>query len=417
MEKAERTYFPKADFLHKYYYDIEKIVKNCSRCSNCKWIDQWEIKEPRFSKVCPSVAYSYFDAYSSQGRHDIILAWLEGRMSPDMSENKMLEVLYTCDTCGGCDASCKRSRDTEVIRMFLDVRAKLVEAGDVLPEHIPVIESLRNEDNTMMGKKKDRGNWVSGLKVKDLTEEKAEVVFHAGCHISFNEDLWDVGKTAVKLLQKLGVDVGIFGKNETCCGTKAWDMGYRGEYKKYAENNVDAWSNAGVKTVITACSDCYYAFKRLYPEKFEVYHIVEYIDKLIKEGKIKFTKTIPMTVTYHDPCHLGRRSNVYEPGKAIMGVYDPPRDILKSIPGIKLIEMYRIKEYAWCCGAGGGLREAYPERSAWTANERITEAVSTGAEAIVSACPWCENNFNEAVRACGAPIKVLDVLQLVDQAL
>ena len=104
-----------------------------------------------------------------------------------------------------------------------------------------------------------------------------------------------------------------------------------------------------------------------------------------------------MKVTYHDPCHLGRRDNVYVPGKAIMGMYETPRNILKSIPGLRLVEMYRIKEYAWCCGAGGGVREAYPDFSEWTAIERIEEAKSTGADAIVSACPWCERNFLDAI--------------------
>ena len=157
--------------------------------------------------------------------------------------------------------------------------------------------------------------------------------------------------------------------------------------------------------------------------KFEVLHTVEFFDRLIKQGKIKLTKAVPMTVTYHDPCHLGRQGEpyvpwkgkekkifnqivVYEPRKpsynGAWGVYEPPRDVLKSIPGLELVEMERIKEYAWCCGAGGGVKEAYPEFSAWTATERIEEAKSTGAEAIVSACPWCERNFIDAIKTDGA---------------
>ena len=124
-----------------------------------------------------------------------------------------------------------------------------------------------------------------------------------------------------------------------------------------------------------------------------------------------------MTVTYHDPCHLGRRDHVYVPGEAIMGIYDPPRNIIKSIPGVELIEMERIKENAWCCGAGGGVREAYPDFNAFTAQERIEEAKSTGAEALVTACPWCERNFIDAISKNGDQMKVFDIVELVQQAI
>ena len=124
-----------------------------------------------------------------------------------------------------------------------------------------------------------------------------------------------------------------------------------------------------------------------------------------------------MQVTYHDPCHLGRRDNIYVPGKVIRGVYEDPREILKKIPGINLVEMYRIRECAWCCGAGGGVREAYPDFSNWTATERVAEARSTGAEAIVTACPWCERNFLDAVKQGAGNMKVYDIIELVKQAM
>jgi Fe-S oxidoreductase len=153
---------------------------------------------------------------------------------------------------------------------------------------------------------------------------------------------------------------------------------------------------------------------------------------------LKFTKTVPMKITYHDPCHLGRRGEpylpwqgeqkkirgqilIYEPRKprynGALGIYDTPRNILKSIPGIELIEMERNREYAWCCGAGAGVRERYPEFSAWTASERIEEAKSTGAEAIVTACGWCERNFTDAVNDRNESMKVYDILDLVREAI
>jgi len=416
---AKYETMPRDPWVHKYYWDLRKIVEYCMRCSACKWVDPWEVKSGKFVKICPSNLRYFFDAYSCQGRMDIALALIDGKLNYEDSL-ELLDVIYRCDTCGGCDVQCKRVMDMEPLRVMLEIRAKLVEDGQLLPQHMPVIENLRKEDNMMMKHKAERGKWAEGLSVKDLTIEKGEVVFHAGCNLSFDEELWKVARTAVSLLQNAGVDIGIMGKDETCCGCRAYDMGYRGEFTKYAENNIEAWTNAGVKTVVTSCADCYYAFKCLYADigsTFEVLHIVEFIDRFIKEGKIKFTKTIPMTATYHDPCHLGRRSNIYVPGKAIAGVYEPPREVLKSIPGIELVEMHRIKENAWCCGAGGGVREAYPDFSIWTAKERIEEAEGTGAETIVSACPWCERNFIDSINGNGGMMRVYDIVELVQQAI
>ena len=413
--------YPSDPWYHKYYYDPRKVAFGCHRCSVCKWIDPLETRDARFAKVCPSHYHYLFDAYSSQGRMDIALGLIDGKLKYEDSA-KLLDVYYQCNTCGGCDASCKRNRDMEPLRVMLDTRARLVEDGELLPQHMPVIGNLRKEDNTMMGRKADRGRWAEGLAVKDLTTDTAEVAFHAGCATCYDQALWPAARGAIAILQQAGVDVGIMGKDETCCGGKAFDMGYRGEFLKYAENNMDAWKNARVKTVVTACADGSYAMKRLYPEvgsSFEVLHIVELIDRLIQDGKLKFTREVPLTVTYHDPCHLGRRDTdrIYAPGQPTTGVYEPPRNILRSIPGINFVEMFRIKEYAWCCGAGGGVKEAYPDFSLATAIERLREAEAVGAEAIVSACPWCQRSFLDAVRETGDTIKVYDIVELVQQAI
>jgi Fe-S oxidoreductase len=420
--------------------DYRNVMVRCTRCSYCKWIPFDHVKSIRFAKGCPAIAYNNFQSYSAGGRLVTALSLLEGRSS---YTDGLLDIVYNCQLCGSCDVACKICRyDMEPLEAMRELRAKLVEDGQLLPQHMLLIDNLRKEDTMILGKvKADRGKWAEGLDVKDLTKEKAEVVFHAGCRFCYDEDLWEIPRTAVTLLKNAGVDVGIMGKDECCCGGRAYDLGYQGEFTKYAESNIEAWTTAGVKTVVTSCSDGYFAFKRLYPEvssKFEVLHTVEFIDRLIKEGKLKLTKTIPMKVTYHDPCHLGRMGEPYVPWKGVekrilgqmvvhepkkpryngaWGIYDPPRDILKSIPGLELVEMERIREYAWCCGAGGGVTEAYPEFSSWTAAERITEAESTGAEAIVSACPWCERNFIDSISANGQKLKVYDVIELVQQAM
>ncbi len=422
--------------LEAYKADQER----CSLCSYCKWIPQDKIKSWRFAKGCPSIAYSNFNSYSARGRFAVAKSLLEGKCS---YTDRVLDIIYKDLGCGLCDISDKVCRyNLEPLQNLLELKAKAVADGQLLPQHKPLIDNLKKEDTMMPGMVKEkRGKWANGLKVKDMTREKTEVIYFTGCRFSYDEELWKVPRAAIDLLNQAGVDIGIAGKDEGCCGSRAYQMGYRKEFEECAKKNMEAWKTAGVKTVITSCSDCYFAFKRLYPElgsKVEVLHVIEYIDRLIKQGKLKLTKTVPMTVTYHDPCHLGRQGEpyipwngkekkilnqvvIYDPPKprynGALGIYDPPRDVLKSIPGLKLVEMERIREYAWCCGAGGGCIDAYPEFSAWTAGERIEEAETTGADALVTACPWCERNFLDAVNSGGRKMKVLDIIELVQQAI
>ena len=421
--------------LEDYKADMER----CSQCSYCKWIPLDQVKSWRFARGCPSIAYNNFLSYSARGRYAVALSLLNGQST---YTDRVVDIVYKCVTCGSCDVADKICRyNLEPLEMIHELRFRLVEDGQLLPQHTVLIDHLRKEDNMMMKPGAERGDWAEGLDVKHIPDESAEVLFHAGCRFSYDEELRETARTAVTLLRNAGVDVGIMGKDEPCCGGRTYDMGYKEEFTRLAEKTIEAWTAAGVKTVVTSCADCYHAFSRLYPPlgaKFEVLHTVQYLDRLIKEGKIKFSKTIPMRVTYHDPCHLGRQGEpyvpwegkekkvknqivVYEPRKprynGAWGVYDPPRDVLKSIPGIELVEMERIREYAWCCGAGGGAREADPDFSSWTATERIEEAKSTGTEAIVSACPWCERNFTDAINAAGDKMKVFDVTDLVKQAI
>jgi Fe-S oxidoreductase len=419
--------------------DYRSEQERCSCCSYCKWIPQVKIQSWRFARGCPSIAYSNFNSYSARGRYAVAKSLLQGKS--DYSE-RVLDIIYKDLSCGLCDVSCKVCRyNLEPLGNILEMKARAVMDGQLLPQHIPIIDNLKKEDTMILGRvKADRGKWAEGLRVKDLTQEKAEVVFYCGCRFSYDEELRKVPRTAVGLLGQAGVDIGIMGGDESCCGGRAYQMGYRGEFVKYAENNIEAWKAAGVRTVVTSCSDGYFTFKRLYPELgsgVEVLHTVEFVDRLIKQGRLKLKKAVPVTVTYHDPCHLGRQGEpyvpwqgrekkilkqvvVYEPRKprynGALGTYDPPRDILKSIPGLRLVEMERIREYAWCCGAGAGCSDAFPEFSAWTAGERVEEAKATGAEAIVTACGWCERNFIDAISSGGQKMKVFDVIELVGQA-
>jgi len=419
--------------------DFAAEMDRCSSCSYCKWIPFDQMKSWRFAKNCPSIAYHNFNSYSARGRYLVARSLLKGQSEPTET---VRQIVYTCLTCGSCDVSCKVCRyNLEPLEMVRELKFNLVEEGLCLDEHIAVIDSLKKEGNTMGAARNKRGDWADGIDIKRLPSEKAEVLFHGGCRMSYDEELQKNAHAAVQILLDAGVDLGIMGDHEMCCGGRIYNMGYREEFESFAQANITAWDKAGVKTIVTSCSDGYHAIKRLYPKlgaQVEVLHTIEYIDRLIKAGQLKFQKEIPLTVTYHDPCHLGRQGEpyipwngvekkiksqivVYEPKKprynGAWGIYDPPRDVLKSIPGVELVEMERIREYSWCCGAGGGVREAYPEFSEWTARERITEAKSTGAEALITACPWCERTFLDAVDEKNDRMKVLDIIELVQQAL
>jgi Fe-S oxidoreductase len=400
------------------------------------------VKSRDYAYICPSLHRYKFHAYSGSGKIITALSLLLGRV--EVTE-EMLDIVFKCQLCGACDINCHLNSElTQPLEILRELRIRLVGEGYLIPGHMVVIDHLRKEDTMLLeGEKSKRGDWAKDLDVKDLTKETADVVFHAGCRLSFDTELWPIARGAVTLLRNAGVDVGIMGGDETCCGGRAYEMGYQGELIKYAEHNIETWNSLGVSKVVVACSDGYATMMNLYPKvgkkmNFEVVHISEYLEQLIKEGRIKFSKEVPMRVTYHDPCHLGRLGEPYTPWDGvekkftldiitqipprparhgIWGIYEPPRNILRSIPGIELVEMERIREYTWCCGAGGGVKDAYPEFALWTAKERLNEANSTGAEALVTTCPWCERNFKDAVEETGDSIKVYDIIELMQQAI
>ncbi|MBN2239422.1 MAG: (Fe-S)-binding protein [Dehalococcoidales bacterium] len=413
--------------------EFRSDMETCCRCSACKFIPLEKVKTYQPVNICPSISRYKYHAYSGGGRMGIGVALLEDRLE---YSDKLLDVIYNCNTCGGCDISCKYAMDMEVLRPIMEMRFSCVESGHTLPALDRVAASLDQQDHMMPGAKGNRGDWAKECNVKDISAGPADVYFHAGCRTCYDSELWKVAQNTISLLQTAGIDVAIGGDSESCCGGRAYQMGYRDDAKKQAQKNMEAFKKAGIKTLVTGCADCYHAFKVLYDQfglkgDLEVLHTTEYFARLIKEGKLKPTKPVNMTVTYHDPCHLGRLGEpwiqwegkeipghirLFDPPKEFMrgtyGVYEPPREILNSIPGITLVEMNRIKEYAWCCGAGGGVTESNPGFASYTAGERVKEAEETQAEAIVSACPGCEKSFADT----GSSLKVLDIVELLYQS-
>ena len=410
----------------------------CCRCSACKFIPLQMVKGFKNANVCPSISRYNFHFFSGGGRLNLGAAGLENgfKYTP-----WYLSSIYDCQMCGACDVSCKYGMDMEVLRPIQELRIKAVGDGHAHPALEKVVARMRATGSMVPIEGAKRGDWAAGLGLKDATKEKVKVLYHVGCLTSFDKDLQGLAKATAQILQAAGVDFGIAGDAETCCGTRAYEMGHEADFLAQAAKSMEVIKQTGAKTLVTSCAMCYQAYAVLYDRfglkgDLEVLHTSQLIADLLDKGKLRLSGKLDLNVTYHDPCHLGRLGEpwipwegtkvpgdrfIFEPQKPYRrgtnGVYEPPRKVITSVPGVTLTEMDRIKEYAWCSGSCGGVGDSNPEFAEWTAAERIEEAVSTGAEAIVSASPWSEKLFSETIKKSGGGLKVLDIVELVAQAI
>jgi Fe-S oxidoreductase len=262
------------------------------------------------------------------------------------------------------------------------------------------------------------------------------VVYFAGCNASYVSK--EIAQSTVKIFKAAGTDFMLL-PDEWCCGNILFSVGMVEEAAALAKRNVEEMRKTGAKTLITSCAEGYRMWKVDYPKLlnisteelgFKVIHLVEYADEMIKSGKLKMKKSFESRVTYHDACSLSRLSEPWTPWKGkrgwmgcveprlkrrrgTNGVYSQPRDILKAIPGVNLIEMPRTRENAYCCGAGRGAREAFPEFARFSANHRLEEIKYVGAETLVTACPMCKSNFSKAVKENGDDVQVMDISEVI----
>ena len=413
--------------LKDYVYTME----SCNHCGQCKWILGPKMKGWKYAEVCPIHARYHFDAYSGQGLINIAQELLEGTLK---YEDGLVELIYTCTTCGACDINCKSIRDMEVLDTILALRAKCVEDGQgPMPGQRDYMRFVESNHNIYGRPHGQRFKW---LPENVRLSEKTNVAYFVGCTTSYLHP--DIARNTAKILNASGINFKVMHAKEYCCGAPLWRTGQIEVAKKLVEHNLETFRSQGIDTVITSCAECYGTFKGFYPRiaklEFEVLHITEVIQRMVKEDKLKLGKKLNMKVTYHDPCLLGRLSELYipwngeikafgyhEPAKqwrrGANGVYETPREVLKAISGIELVEMPRNEENAFCCGGGGGVPIAFPDFALWTSTERLDEAKSTGAEAIVSCCPFCESNFRQAIGVHRHAIRYHDITELVCMAL
>jgi Fe-S oxidoreductase len=407
--------------------DFRYTMESCNHCGQCRFILGPKMRGWENAEVCPIYQRYKYDAYSGQGLINIAQELLDGTLE---YEEDLIAHIYSCTTCGACDINCKSVRDMEVLDTILALRAKCVEDGrGPMPEHKEYAGRVIHNHNIYGRKHDQRFDWLPG----DLSLSKeAGVAYFVGCTASYLYP--GVARDTVKILSAGGMDFKIMHGEEYCCGAPLWRTGQWEVARGLAEHNLNAIKKLGIKTLVTSCAECYGTFRGFYPRiaevDFEVVHISEVIEKLLRQGNLKPSKKWNMKVAYHDPCLLGRLSEPYIPWKGEIkaygfhdppkqwrrgthGTYEAPRQVLRAIPGIELVEMTRNEENAFCCGGGGGVSAAFPDFALWTAKERVGEAKSTGAEAIVSSCPFCQSSFEKAVGASPDKFRYHDLCELV----
>jgi Fe-S oxidoreductase len=299
------------------------------------------------------------------------------------------EDIWLCTTCGRCPQQCPR--DVQQIESGVALRRIATEYG-IFPEPVQPIRTVRGslvgEGNPLNEERQTRANWTEGLSVKTFTEG-TDILYFPGCYPSYDPRMKKVARATAHILNTAGVDFGILGEKENCCGESIRKTGDEELFKTLARENIKTFIDNGVKKILVSSPHCYHTFKNEYPEfmvHFEVVHISQYLFELIDQGKIKLTKEYRKNVTYHDPCYLGRHNEIY----------DEPREILKKIPGLELDEMPESREDSLCCGGGGGRIWMETPKGERFSDLRLEQAKGVGAEVLVTACPYCITNFEES---------------------
>jgi Fe-S oxidoreductase len=371
-----------------YAKGLDERSSGCVLCGSCYGhgpVNPME-DEPGPKTKCPPYEYYRFQRHTPKSRWLMSQRVFHG-LDPITPELK--EVIYACTTCLMCQEICGvRDDGYGPWDITVAMREEIAEKEGPIDAHRPLLEGLKQHDNPWALPKEKRGEWADGLGVKKLAGGKAATLLFAGC--SADRPSGRAAAVALaRLMQKAGEDFAILGDEEKCCGLYAHDLGFRGEYIRLQKENLDAVGRAGVRTVVTACGSCQRVWRQYSEEEMHgvrVVHAVEHLDRLAREGRLRFTKTIKKKVTYHDPCHLGRGC----------GVYEPPRNLLRAIPGVELVEMPRNRRWSWCCGGGGGVPEAQPDLAKWNAEERLREAKASGAELLVTTSAVCHRSFAAA---------------------
>ena len=322
------------------------------------------------------------------------------------------EEIWRCTTCGKCPQKCPRG--VSQIEDMVALR-RIATGYGVFPAPIKPVRAitanLTSQGNPFGEERAKRAEWAEGLNVKTFAEGM-EILYFPCCYLSYDPRLKKVAQATAKVLSKAGVDFGILGAKENCCGESIRKTGNEDLFKHLARENIKTWVDNGVKKILVSSPHCYHTFKNEYPQfgaNFEVVHISQYLSQLISQGRLKVSKEYQNKVTYHDPCYLGRHN----------GVYDEPRGVLKQIPGLELNEMPESREESLCCGMGGGRIWFETPKAERFSNLRLEQAVGIGAGEFVTSCPYCITNFEDTRLALNYDevIQVKDITEVLQEVL
>jgi len=375
--------------------DVAWYAYACAQCGACvPECDQfygrgWESQAPR-------------------GRWFYLRQVMEGHAE---FNQKMVDAFLACTTCEVCNVKCPLELPIEP--SWLKMRGKLIHDEDRLtfPPFEVMAASLRKERNIWASYSKDRADWMKE-DVRARVKERADIGYFAGCTASFVEQ--DIAQATTCLLTKAGIEFTYMGDGEACCGIPMLVAGLWDAFEEIMRHNINGMKEKGVKTVVTSCPACWLSWKVYYPQwaeklgidyRFEAKHYSEVLADAVRSGELEFTRPLNKKVTWHDSCHMGRAG----------GIYEPPRELIRAVPGIELVEMERNREEAHCCGSVLTL-VADPPAAQRIGEIRLQEAEATGAEALVACCPCCEVQFRVTVQKSGRDLPIVDLAHLVCDA-
>ena len=322
------------------------------------------------------------------------------------------EDIWRCTTCGSCPSHCPRGVDQ--IEVGVALRRVASEYG-VYPTSVRGVRSaagsLAAEGNPLSESRAKRADWANGLSVKPFSEGM-DFLYFVGCYFSYDSRLKKVAVATANILNRAGVDFGILGTKESCCGESIRKAGGEKEFKALARENIKNFVDHGVKRILVSSPHCYHTLKNEYPElmvSFEVVHISQLLAELIREGRLELRREYGRRVTYHDPCYLGRHN----------GIFDEPREVLRSVRGLELIELRDSREKSLCCGGGGGRIWMETPKSERFSDLRVAQATGAGAQVLVTSCPYCITNFEESRLGLDGEeaLQIKDITEVINEVI